>query len=107
MRARLSIALTLVCVLVLAGHVASGHAHLGPLDTAPLEAHATGDEHHAEGASCAALRSPAGASSVASVAAIPVPVLAIPDRTATAAAPVAAPPSPQPPLFLLHAALLI
>jgi hypothetical protein len=93
--------------LLFVAHVLGGHLHADAATAVPVDAHEQGDGHHDDGAaSCDALRTAAGHVAPVVVAA-PLVVPAAPtrkDRWPLALAPTAL---PFPPLFLLHAALLI
>ena len=95
------------CVVGLMGHALTGHAHADLLAAAPAHEHVPGDDHHdAAGGSCEALRAPTpdGPPAVLVEDAIePVWSIAASMAARTFVRPVLA----QPPLFLLHASLLI
>lgn len=97
----------IACMAAMLGHSSTGHAHADLLAPAPAHEHVPGDEHHeAAGGSCEALRAPAPDGT---------PVILVEDAigavsfiAASTATPVyIRPVLVQPPLFLLHAALLI
>jgi hypothetical protein len=96
----------LACVMLLVAHVASGHGHADLLATIPLQDHVPGDDHHeSAGGSCDGVKGPPATTptptpttasfigpGVMSVERRAVGIDWAPDR---------------PPLFLLHASLLI
>lgn len=101
--------LLLVCVTLLILHGLTGHAHADLLVSVPVTDHVPGDDHHhAAGGSCEMARTP-----TADVdGAVEAPVrqgaaVVIAPRALASAVLGAGETSYRPPLFLLHAALLI
>jgi hypothetical protein len=106
MKSRIPFVVGVACLLALLGHIVAGHVHADMLSAVPLAHHEAGDEHHDVGPSCDSTRaaSPSASAVVAVTAVLPFAtgVVAILRLVAVE------PPSPEaPPLFLLHAALLI
>lgn len=104
-----SIVLVAVAAFVVMGHICAGpiHAHAGALTTHSEDHPEHGSDEAAHGGSCEALRTTANLDLPALPAArLDVVIVAVLRDAATA--PAAAPtPDASPPLFLLHAALLI
>jgi hypothetical protein len=102
-----SIVLVAIAVLVVVGHICAGpfHAHAGTVTTHSEDHPERGGDEAAHGGSCEALR----ASLNIDLPALPVARLDVPPLTAilTAIARPAPAPDSSPPLFLLHAVLLI
>jgi hypothetical protein len=99
--------LLVVCISLLVVHGLAGHAHADLLASVPVAEHVPGDDHHdATGGSCelartadvhVAISAPASPSIALLVAPTTVPGSAVDEDQ----------PASRPPLFLLHAALLI
>lgn len=106
MNRRVSFVVAVACLLALVGHIVAGHAHADVLSAASVEHHEPGDEHHDGGASCESIRawSPAAAAGLAvgAISTFVAYVAAVLRETS-----VEPPVRSAPPLFLLHAALLI
>lgn len=101
--------LLVVCVTLLITHGLAGHAHADLLSSIPVAEHVPGDDHHeATGGSCEIARTPSADVDLASSAPVlPCMALLVAPRTVTAFAFDEDQPAGRPPLFLLHAALLI
>ncbi|MGH2393239.1 MAG: hypothetical protein ACRDGH_07055 [Candidatus Limnocylindria bacterium] len=100
--------LLVVCITLLVVHGLTGHAHVDLLASVPVAEHVPGDDHHeATGGSCEIARTPSQTVAVAISTAVRCMALLGPPSTATAYAFEEDPPATRPPLFLLHASLLI
>jgi hypothetical protein len=104
-----SIVLVAVAVFVVMGHVCAGpfHAHAGAVTTHSEDHPERGSDEAAHGGSCEALRTTASVDLPALPAARLDVVLISGLLTCQAAAQPAPPADTSPPLFLLHASLLI
>jgi hypothetical protein len=99
--------LLLVCISLLVVHGLAGHAHADLLASVPVAEHVPGDDHHdATGGSCEVARTP---DVDVAISAPVLPRIALLVAPSTVPGPVfdADQPASRPPLFLLHAALLI
>lgn len=101
--------LWLVCVTLLALHGLTDHAHADLLASLPVAEHVPGDDHHhAAGGSCEMARTPsADVDGAASPLAPPFVGLVVAPAPLASGILDAREPLLRPPLFLLHAALLI
>jgi hypothetical protein len=104
-----SILLVAIAVFVVVGHICAGpiHAHAGALTTHSEDHPEHGSDEAAHGGSCEALRTTTGLD-LPALPAARLDVVLVAVLRAAGAVPAAAPtPDTLPPLFLLHAALLI
>src|SRR5262245_20973077 len=108
-RRRVCIFLVSVAVFVVMGHICAGpiHAHAGTLTTHSEDHPEHGSDEAAHGGSCEALRTSASIDLPALPAAGLDVVLITALREVAGVPPTAPAPDTSPPLFLLHAALLI
>lgn len=102
-------ALLVVCITLVVVHGLAGHAHADLLATVPVAEHVPGDDHHdATGGSCEIARTPtAGVDVAISAPVLPRIALLVAPRTVPGSAFDEKQPDSRPPLFLLHATLLI
>jgi hypothetical protein len=99
--------LLVVCISLLVVHGLAGHAHADLLASVPVTEHVPGDAHHdATGGSCELARTP-DVDVALSAPAVPPIALMVAPRTVPGSAFDEDQPGSHPPLFLLHAALLI
>jgi hypothetical protein len=98
--------LLFVCIVLLVSHVAVGHAHADVLAAVPVEDHVPGDHHHqSAGGSCDGVKAPADGTPVPAAPSFISPCITFsPCRAALVGTD---PAVDRPPLFLLHASLLI
>jgi hypothetical protein len=98
--------LLLVCVMLLAAHVAGGHAHADVLAAIPVQDHVPGDDHHeSAGGSCDGMKASADSAPAPTVAGFVSSRVMSPECDAAPGETGSVPDGP--PLFLLHASLLI
>ena len=98
--------LLLACVMLLAAHVAGGHAHADVLAAIQLHDHVPGDDHHeSAGGSCDGVKASADSAPAPSVAGFVLSRVMSPECDAVPGETGSVP--DRPPLFLLHASLLI
>jgi hypothetical protein len=99
--------LLVVCITLLVVHGIAGHAHSDLLASVPVAEHVPGDDHHdATGGSCELARTP-DVDVATSQPALPSIALLVAPKTVSGAAFDEDQPAARPPLFLLHATLLI
>src|SRR5262245_27115789 len=101
-------AVPLLGVALISLHAVADHAHADILASVPVSDHVPGDEHHgSSGGSCDGVRWATVAVAASAVVSVNLSVLALPSPKFEVVPLDARPSDSGPPLFLLHAALLI
>jgi hypothetical protein len=96
----------IACIVFLASHVAVGHAHADLLAAIPLQDHVPGDDHHeSAGGSCDGVKASAHSAPAPTATSLVSSCVTASERQAVSVE--TGSPVDRPPLFLLHASLLI